>query len=347
MDSSHLRLRPTSSLLLLGTLVLFAAGCGTTSHTNPASPAANHAAPNVAAGPTLGFVWDSSDATLRPLSGVPGAALMGTALAPAGKYSSGAASVRLQVALFEDAGGDLWSQQLGSLNAPQQLASGQPQGLRFAFAPTLDSAVAYARGAGSVLQLSGLRSQPTAETVSVPAGLLYAAVSDTGTLLIAASTASGAALETRSSGNAFGTPIAVAKFGGAAFLSSSSDALYADAASNTVYRLHGASSITVAGAKDGVKGPAAVAASIDGHWAGVVNSADGSLLRIDLSGAQPAQRLTCTCTPSTLSPLSGNGVFLMTDARTDAPTWALDVAGANPRTFFVPALQTQGTAGGR
>jgi hypothetical protein len=276
---------------------------------------------------------------------------MGASVVPAGKYTSGAASVRLQIALLADAGGRLWLAPLAGTGTVQQIAAGVPQGSRFfSFAPTADSAVVYVPGAGTLLALTSLSTQPAVETVQVPAGLLSAAIADTGALLVAASSPSGALLETRLSGGAFGAAIPLGRFGGMSFLSGGSDAVYGDAATNTIYLLPASTgkASVVASAKDGVRAPSAVAVSTDRHWAGVLNSADASLLRVDLSGSQPAERLSCACTPLRLSPLSGNGVFLMTDALPAAPVWALDVASTTPRTFFVPAQAgTADTAGAR
>ena len=336
-------LRALRSIPLFGLPILFISGCGTSAGPAPVAgtPAASQAPAGTAGGPTLGYIWSAGDATLRPLGGVPGAASVGSSIVTAGKYSSGAASTRLQLALLEDAGGGVWLQPLGG--TPQQLAGGQPQGLHFSFAATSDSAVAYAPGAPAVLLLRALGTQAQVEKVAVPGGLVSASVSDGGALAIATATQ----VAVSASGGAFGSPVNIGKFGGMSFLAGGSDLVYADAASNVVARMSGAVTTVVASAKDGVSSPSSVAATLDQHWVAVLNQADGSLLRIDLSGAQAAQRLSCACTPTRLDPLAGNGVFAVTAALPSSPLWAFDAGTRAARTFFVPALQGQAMAGGR
>jgi hypothetical protein len=323
--------------------MLLISGCGTSvSPTSVAGPPASNQTPaGAASGPTLGYVWSAADSTLRPLAGVPGAAVVGSSIVAAGKYTAGAASARLQLALLEDASGGVWLKPLSG--TPQQIASGQPQALRFSFAATSDSAVAYAPGAPGILSLETLSTQARVAKIAAPSGLVSAAISDNGALAIATATS----LAVSASGGAFGSPVTLGKFGGMSFLAAGSDLVYADAASNTVSRVSGAVTTVIASAKDGVSTPSSVAATVDQHWVAVLNQADGSLLRIDLTGAQAAQRLTCACTPTGLDPLAGNGVFALSAARLSSPIWALDAGTTAARTFFVPALQGQATAGGR
>jgi hypothetical protein len=272
---------------------------------------------------------------------VPGAAIVGSSIVSAGKYTGGAGSNRLQLALLEDAAGGVWLKPISG--AAQQMASGQPQGLRFSFAPTADSAVAFAPGAASVLFLRTLSTQAQVEEVAVAGGLVSAAVSDAGALAIATTTQ----VAVSTSGGAFGSPVTLGRFGGMSFLAGGSDLIYADAANNTVSLIRGGVTSVIASAKNGVSSPSSIGASLDQHWVAVLNQADGSLLRIDLTGAQAAQRLICACTPTRLEPLAGNGVFAMTAAQASSPIWALDAGSAAARTFFVPAFAGQATAGGR
>src|SRR5271165_3105501 len=157
--------RTTSSRVsrigLAALVCVSAAGCGTSFATVPSAvpSASTKAAPGVPGGAILGYLWSSSDSTLRPLLGVSGSAQVGQSIVPAGAYASGAASTASGLALVEDGKGNLFLLNLPSPRPTVAAASIAPDA-QIAFSPSGGVAIAYAQGGNSVTLISGLSAQP-------------------------------------------------------------------------------------------------------------------------------------------------------------------------------------------
>lgn len=338
---SHARagrlMRSTSyaGILCLGLL----SACGTSSSTSmPAAPGGSPASANaVPVGAQLGLAWSAGDTTLRPIIGVPGSAQFGSSILPAGSYVNAAYSARSQLALVIDKSGNLFVLPL-STTQPALLTQGISPNAAISFSPLGGYAVVYAPGAASATLISGLPGQPIAASLQAGSAIQAAAISDAGTALIATGTGTGSTVTVITTGGTKSNVASLSGFGGMTFLPGSEDILVADSTANTLTRLHTGSAQILATARDGLNQPLAVAASLDGHYAVTANRADGTLVRVDLSAATPILRSTCSCAPSTLTPLSGNAVFQLTAAGS-AAAWMMEADDVVPRVLFIPAVR--------
>ena len=120
-----------------------------------------------------------------------------------------------------------------------------------------------------------------------------------------------------------------------AFLPGSDEVLLADSVKNTLVLLNSGTSKTLATQADGLNQPLAVATSADGQWAITANGADGTLVRVSLTGATSPTRALCACRPSELLPLAGNAAFDLTQPGT-SPSWMIDAGRKTPSVFFIP-----------
>jgi hypothetical protein len=286
----------------------------------------------------MGLIWNTGDSTLRTLVGVPGSTQLGPALFPVGAYAAGAFAPSTQTALLIDPKGDLQVMTLPSL-VPSTLAQSISPSSVITFAPRGGYAAVFAPGSTSVLMVSGLPQAPALSTLIAAAAIRGAAVSDAGTLLLATGASSGAVNVTSISAGGARTSLAsLGGYGGMNFIAGSEDSLIADAAANTLARYHSGVASVLATHANGLNQPFAVAASQDGHWAVTADQADGSILRIDLSGATGPAQSTCACSPTQLSSLSGNAVFELAAPAT-SPGWMIEADGPTSRVLFIPPVR--------
>jgi hypothetical protein len=290
----------------------------------------------VANGPQLGYLWDSADQTLRPVLGVPGSAQIGQAVTPAGLYVNGAGSPRSSVALLQSADGSISSMSLPAGTAQTVAGANFSASAQIAFSPSGTDAILFVPGGTSLLLVTGLRGSPQVQTLTAPAGLLGAAVSDSGQ--VAAVSGSGPVTVALLTGNRSSLG-ALTDFGGAGFLPGGDDLLLADRATGvvTVIRHSSTAPAVQTFTSASLQAPVAVAASLDGRWAVVANGADPSVVRLDLSGATSPVRIACGCQPAQLTPFMGDAVFSLLPLSA-VPNWAVDASAATPRTVFIPAV---------
>ena len=332
----HEGLRHGAVAALVGAGLCLLSGCGNgiNSVALPATPSVPVSA--VSNGPQLGYVWDAVDSSLRPLLGVPGAAQMGQPVTVAGTYVLGAASVRSSFAVLESASGALSVMSVPQ-GSPMAIAGATLKGAtQISFSPSGLNAVVYNAGAGTALLLSGLDGTPQVQPLSAPAGMAALAVSDGGA--VAAVYGSGPLTVALLNGS-HTVLTSLSGYGGMAFLPGGSDLLLADRATGvvTVVRNTAAAPAAQSFTAATIKSPMAVAGSADGLWAVVANSADTSVVRLDLTGATTPLRIACSCQPTQLNALSGNAVFSLTTPGA-ATSWVVDASAATPRTVFIPAM---------
>ena len=321
--------------------ILLASGCGKSS-ISPGSISSGSSTPagtTVSNGAQLGLIWNSSDSTLRTLVGVPGATQLGPAIFPAGTYSAGAFASQTQTALLIDPQGNLKVMTLPS-QQPVMLTGNISPASQIAVSPHGGYAIVFAPGSDSLLLVTGIPQSPSVAAVTSSARIQGAAVSDAGTLLVAANGASSGVIVTATAASGTrSTLAALSGFGGMNFVPGSEDALIADSSANILARYRNGTPTTLATRVNGLNQPFAVAASQDGHWAIAANRTGGSLLRIDLTGATPPAQSSCTCTPTQLSALNGNAVFEMVAPGT-APGWMIQADSPTSRVLFIPPVRS-------
>ena len=344
----QVRPRPTVAVSVcsvatcLGLLTL--GGCaGSTGVSSAAPPAASGTSTGNATASLkqsqLGYVWLAQDETLRPLLGVVGAAYMGASLTTARAYTTGAASATSQVALLIDANGGITRLSLADgTQTPAGVITGATSA-KIRFSPSGTAAVVFVPGAATAVLITGLRSTPQISPLVANSSLSEAAVSDAGSVAALLQLGTRVAV-TILHGN--GTPSQVATLGGPgalSFVGTGDDLLSVDSASNTLTLTHTVSTapnpVTV-NTSSLLKTPSAVGAAASGRWAVAVNSAESTVVRIDLTGATAPQRILCPLQPKFAEPLA-YGAFRFSDAG-NAPAWVTDITASTPTMFFVPAL---------
>jgi sugar lactone lactonase YvrE len=116
-------------------------------------------------------------------------------------------------------------------------------------------------------------------------------------------------------------------------------ALIADSGANQIHRVRHVTgtpeSDIVAGSKEGIGAPVAVAMSRDGKRAFVANSKSGIVTIVDLQARTAVDKLSCGCKPTGLDRLAGQDVFRLTGP-SKQPMWVLEAATHQSRILFVP-----------
>ena len=323
-------------------LALSAAGCGSGFHYLPttssgSSPSAPTSGQTVSAPDNLGYAWNRSDQTLRPIQGVVGASHIGASIVQASSYVAGEASAISSLALLVRKDGSIDRITLNSSAKATLSGVSVPADARVRFSPSGTSAVLFVPGASTVVLVTNLVGTPQA--VSLPtASLVDAAVSDAGTVaaLQRSGTDSQLALVLPSGTqpiNTTGGP------GLLAFLPKSDNLLVLNTGANSVSLVRSFSTaplttqINTAGV---LKTPVAFSVSQDGRWAAIANG-DSSVARLDLSGGSAPQRIACTFQPTVVQALNTNAAFRFSDVG-NAPAWISDLSAATPSMLFVPAV---------
>jgi hypothetical protein len=127
-------------------------------------------------------------------------------------------------------------------------------------------------------------------------------------------------------------------------LASNHTALVADGVGNQIHRVQNVTTAVepdiVAGPKEGIAAPIAVAMSHDGKRAFVVNGKSRTIAIFDLQSKTEVGQLSCECTPTGLYRLAGTDVFRLTEP-SNGPMWVLEAAAHQSRIVFVPPAVTR------
>ena len=327
-------------------------------------------------GPSLGLMFDSSSAVIRPILGIPGAARLGDPLssgftigtavvAPDGDFALAVGKDDFRLAVVRSTGGVVQSLAPAMGESPDLIS----------FSPHGRSAALYYAASGRLLVLSGLRKQTvqsvlvdTSSLLAVPS--LMAVSEDAATLLLAVPEPGPAtALYSMSSTQATSTndllsrtleddsvagasPVygfaqrvgAFQSISALGFVGATADAVVADSAANAVYVLQDVSSTArisaLGSAQDGLSRPVAVAA-MDARRVLVSNAGTGIVTLLYRDGT-PAESISCDCSPTVLRQLAGNSVYRLTDPSQE-PMWLLDAGGKELRVLAVPPRRSQRT----
>jgi hypothetical protein len=330
---------PAKSTLALGiaTLMLLC-GCGSGVKLATSSPPSPLTA--VSAGPQLGYAWNAQDQTLRPILGVAGSSQVGQSVVPAGAYINAVSSSPANLALLIGADQQVYRMALPG-GSPAQIGVKGSAATRIRFSPSGTAALLYAPGSQTATILTNLVSGPQIRQLSVSSPLLDLAVSDAGSavaILQSGSESGSSASVTLLSSSGAQPLLTVGAPGGLSFAGTSDNLVVADASANTLTLIRSASSTPTPlqlPTASLLKSPLGVGTSLNGQWVAVANSADSSIVRIDLTGATAPQRVACPAQPALVAQLSGNGVFRFTDLST-APVWIADVTASTPAMLFIP-----------
>jgi len=286
--------------------------------------------------PGLGFAWDGRSHAIRPIHGVPGAAVIGGGAGQTG-YASAVISPRQDLALT-----------ISSDNGQVQLirfTSGDVQDVpgiatpsRIIFSPSGTAALAT----GSKLQLlTGFTGAPTVQDLAMPTETGEAAVlalSDDGQFVLFAARSGDTATTWLLSPGMSPRQLALpAPITAASFQPGARDAVAFDVDGagyrilNTsipgeVQQLYPGSSETA--------GLTAMRVSLDGKQIYTANRL-GTVAVIDAATASVVS-VNCGCSPTSVEPLTTNNLFRITEI-SDRPVMLLDVSTPSPRVWFVPS----------
>jgi len=297
------------------------------------------------AGPVTGFVYDAPARAVRPIQGIPGAALIGDPVSFGLDVHGAYVSPHQDAAFVSAADGSLHFFRLTSAGPVETGIGGVnfvPQGV--VFSPSGSAAALFA--AGRVQVFRGLPNAPAlAASMTLPAsgGMQAApagrarsngtaipafAISDDGQYLI---TAGGQLLSVNGDAHS----VAAAGAGTmVAFAPGGHDVALLDPANGlTVIRdASGAGTLQkVAPADDTLTSSAGLAFSQDGAKLFVASASTQSVISFDLAAGTRAT-IACNCTPTTLAPMGS--LFRITELTGD-PLWLVDAVAS--RTVFVPA----------
>ena len=294
----------------------------------------------------LGYAWLTEDGTLRPLLGVMGAAYLGESLTAPRAYVAGAASALSQVALLVGADGGITRMSLpdGALTSAGVTSGTGAAKIRLS--PSGSAAVIFVPGATTAVLLTSLRSSMQSHTLTAGNPLKDAAVSDAGSVAALLQVQSKAIVSVLHTDGSTAQVATLSGPGDLGFVGSGDDLLTVDSAANRLVLTHTVSTspnpLTV-NTSGLLKSPIAVGAAVTGRWAVAVNSADSSVVRVDLTGQVAPQRIVCPTQPLFAEPLA-YGAFRFSDAGS-SPAWVTDITASLPTMFFVPALPPPAVAG--
>jgi hypothetical protein len=280
-------------------------------------------------GPISGIVLLRDSGSVRLIQGLPGAALLGPAIA---------APEGLRITAIQAEAGIA----AGSLNGVPVLLRGlrnsavETTPLKgLATSPDLlaakgDYAAAYSSEDRKLLWIENTRSvEPAMSVLLEDATVAALAVSASGRLLVAVTSAEGTTLHASSRG---ATLTRIANFDGAVALAftTSENALVADSARSEVFSLSPSGELQlVAAARDGVDQPVAVASL--GAATLIANAASRTLQILE---AGQIQTLDLPITPDRLELVGLNGAFKLNNG---APAVQYLFDAANRSVFFIPA----------
>lgn len=299
--------------------------------------------------PVLGFVLDSSAHRLRPLLGVPGAAVMGQPLDIDMDIADAALSPRQDYALVLTGNSrDVQLLRLSSGSASLAPIAGVVSAPdRISLSPTGSAAALYCQTTGTVQIVTGLPDAPVlAWEIAVAAGgqqVTALAISDDGRVLAAGLDGAAALLLWTPDGSTASVQLAQG-IRAIAFRPRTQDAAAATA-NNQLFLLaditHNSQPLLAAGADEGIAGPVALAFSSDGQRLFAANSDSGAITTSDLAQGITST-LDCHCQPTGLDRLRGSAVFRLTEAQSSL---LLFDGSTNPsRILFVPPDQTAGAS---
>jgi len=321
--------------------------CGTTSR--PVNPPVNISA-NSPTAAVLGYIWDSRVPGLRSVTGALGAANLGQPLLGGSTFTTATPCSGKSFALLTTSAGEVVMMSL-PVGQQSQLVSPIAKNEHVLLSPKCSSALVYAPGSANATVVTGLPSSPQFQSLTIDSAdsIVGAAVSDTGSLLLAGFNSDGTTTVQFLSASGAPLPLKrLQKYGAMSFVAGSDTAVIADSGANAIFLARSLATnptfTQLGSSTDGVSSPLAAASSGDGHYAFVANASGGTILRFDLTGASKPTSISCTCPVSELLPLFGNAVFQLNDPAAGT-IFALEGDARTPRTIFIPTDKMGSSSG--
>jgi len=290
-------------------------------------------------GPVAGFAFDAGARALRPIQGIPGAAVLGEGIDFGVQPASVTVAPKLDAALVTGSDGVVRAFRLNSGVAGGATLSGvaaNPE--RVVFSPSGTAAAVYAMN--TVQIVTGFPNAPAYNgkffsyfpggggqhaTARPFTGSM--AVSDDGTLVLIAD-----GPNVRLYQDGAERVVSTAPSAQVAFAAGTHDAVVAGANGN-IQLIRSVDTTAAQQTLTVPKGVNGVAFSADSKSIYVASAAAKTVTAIDL-GSGTATPVTCDCTITTLAPMGAN--FRLNEAG-KGPLWMLDAGSSQPRIVFVPA----------
>jgi hypothetical protein len=283
--------------------------------------------------PLLGYVYDSGAGAVRAIEGVPGASLLGSALAlDSAPIASAAAAADQNYLLAITSSGEalLLTPGNGAISAQPIPGATSPIDV-FSLSPSGSSAALYNSSADLIQIVTGLPGSPTVarEIGNVGAPVDRLAVSDDGKLLLIALQGASPVLLAASDGQPL--PISVlAPVSAIVFRAGAHDAVLVDTSGRITAVSHLDTSPDYQLVQDASASTVAAGYSRDGRRVFTAN-ADGTIAAYDLSSGD-SSNISCSCVPTGLYPMQGDSVFRLNEP-SDPPLLLFD--GPRNRVVFV------------
>jgi hypothetical protein len=286
--------------------------------------------------PALGFAYDARANRIRPINGLPGAAMLGDPIGQDSVFTAAVISPRQDLALAISAADN----GLLLVSLPGGETKALPEAMtapaHITFSPSGSAAAVW----GSRIQiLTGLPDSPQIAELANPLTAVPAAiaVSDDGqeVILVSGDQDAGTVWQLGAGGSFLQLPLSApavvayrAKAHVAVAVTRSGDLYTVQSAADG-----GAVRQFYAG-DDQTSDPVAAQFSTDGARAYTAN-ARGTVAAIDLQSGSMAA-VSCQCTPSALEALSTASLFRLTEI-SGRPVMLFDASSSTPRIWFVPA----------
>jgi hypothetical protein len=276
--------------------------------------------------PNLSFLFDRTIGAIRPISGIPGAAIVGDPVI----FARNAAIAPSQRYALVDSGDNeplrIWRLD-GNPPVRVQTLDGALSPDRIVFSAGGNAAMLVRQSDNAIQVLTGLPDSPAIRSPSgAPEGSSIFAVSDGGDVLAGGDSVWLLRNNEAPRRLAVSGPVSAMAFQG-------SDALIAGAYQILLVRnLPESSEYRTLAAYSEDRIPVAVQFSPDAARA-FAATADGEILVLALEGGDLA-RLACRCRPTGFHRLADHSLFQLNEAGSE-PIWLLDAA-AQPRLWFVP-----------
>ena len=311
-------------------------------------PGVNAQGSGAIGGYTLGFVYDGRVSGLRPLAGIPGAAVLGAPLDTGGPLRQAYVAPLQNYAIALTDGGAIVVQFVSPTDPPVVSPLGFDSSAAgiVALSPDGSSGAFYSANEALIRIVTGLPAAPTVArsvtTAAVSGTIRLLAISNDGASLIAA--ADGAAndvvvlLDAAGNGQTLTSSTHVSAL---QFVGGTHNLLIADDSDDTLSLIQDVSGAAVytllADDTDGIAGPVGLNTSTNGNLV-VANGRAANIVVFDPGGSQLGT-YSCPSAPAGLSRLNGSAVFLLNGISNSAPLWLFDGDSATPRVLFIPVDQ--------
>jgi hypothetical protein len=297
--------------------------------------------------PSLGIVHDPLHKALRPILGLPGAAVLGDPLE---------LDFAVEMAAIAPQGSHALLRAVGARDL--RLMRSAPEGY---FVQSIDGAVeeadrvvlgtagwsggAYHRASKRLQLLRGLPWEPAISRdidLSPFDGEVTAlAVSDDAhTALVAFSSEDSSNVWIFPAEGDPKSVLAASRVVSISFVPESRDALIVDERNQEIYLLNSDNASTViARASDGIEAPVAAQASRHRKFVYIAAAGNGRILILNTEDGS-RRELTCACALQSLARMADEAVFRLGELA-EGPMWLLDTAASEPRLVFVPPVRSE------